>query len=602
MLLVPFLIFTSCMEDKSAYLPQDKEDVKVDEVDPDEGGGEEPENPVDGELIPGVHQWKVTVNGVERRFKYFMPVSINTAKPISLIVSLHSGYELSENAEELPDPLEGITSANNINQLAIKENCIVVFPVGTQGKLTFDEEEKDYICWSKDQYQENIPYIDALVEYMKRCTPTIDPNRIYATGFGDGAVFSSVLGIHRSNVFAAIAPFAQIRDLKEETFIPSRAIPARFFFAEADEDLKHTDALDRATVWAEKIGGSFPQYMKMSETPLEISDYNKKVDMRTFNGARSDIEIYTVKEEKDVSEKYLLPYAWEFFKSHTLDKPEALFVTIQDSSFVIEKNQTISVPFNYTQGATIDIDYPQDWNITISDKVIHIVGPDFYDPNIENVDGDIILTVTRGGKSVSTKIGYKLVAPLPYFTVGEIYYSDDFKPAGVVAWVNSKNRGEAKIVSLTGPGAYDTSWFGGNSEEQFLGKTFSTPDMNDGKGNTNAMVERNKGIQSPNTASTSAYMWANEYEKNGVKDWYLPAIEEYADFASKLDRINAKIVEFGGRAISGSIYSSTVTIPKENNKWFYYYNFATKQIEYKETTDTEYFGFISVRAMKKVTK
>lgn len=600
MLLVPFLIFTSCMEDESAYLPQDKENVKVDEVEPGGDGGEEPENPVDGELIPGVHQWKVTVNGVERRFKYFMPVSINTAKPISLIVYLHSENKLSENAEEIPDPIEKISSSDFINQLAIKENCIVIFPVGTQAKLTVDKKEDEYICWAKDQYQDNVPYIDALVEYMKRCTPAIDPNRIYATGYNDGAVFSCVLGIHRSNVFAAIAPFTGIRDLKEETFIPSRAIPARFFFGEADTNLKHDDALAHATQWGQKIGGSFPRYMKTSETPLEISDYNKKVDMRTFNGARSDIEIYTVKEEKSVSSKYLLPYAWEFFKNHTLDKPEALFVTAQDSSFRVEKDQQIEIPFNFTQGATLAIDYPRDWNITISDNTLHIVGPDFY--NTENVDGDILISATRASKTVSVKIKYELVAPRPYFTVGEIYYGEGFKPAGIVAWVNPRNKGEAKIVSLTGPGAYDSSYYSGNSEGQFLGATFSTPDMNDGEGNTNAMFEKNKTIQSPNTSSTSAYVWAKEYALNGVKDWYLPAINEYADIVSKLDRINAKIVELGGRAISGSIYSSTVTIPEKDTKWFYYYNFATQKIEYKEAIGTEYFGFAVIRAMKIVRK
>lgn len=600
MLLVPFLIFTSCVEDESAYLPQDKENVKVDDIKPGDGGGEEPENPVDGELIPGVHQWKVTVNGVERKFKYFMPVSISTSKSISLIIDLHSEYKLSENAEEIPDPLENISSSNFINQLAIKENCIVVFPVGTQAKLTIDKKEEDYICWAKDQYQDNIPYIDALVEYMKRCTPAIDPNRIYATGYSDGAVFSCVLGIHRSNVFAAIAPFLGIRDLNEETFIPSRAIPARFFFGEADTELKHDDAIARATVWGQEIGGSFPRYMKTSDTPLEISEYNKKVDMRTFNGAKSDIEIYSVKEEKSVSSKYLLPYAWEFFKSHTLDKSEILFVTAQDSAFRIEKNQKIDLSFNYTQGATLNIDKPEDWDITISDNALHIVGPDFYDT--ENVDGDIVISATRGGKTVSLKIKYELVAPKPYFTIGEIYYSDDFKPAGVVAWVNPKNKGEAKIVSLTGPGGYDSNYFSGSSENQFLGATFSTPDRKDGAKNTNMMYEKNKTLESPNTISTAGFVWAKEYELNGVNDWYLPAIDECIDIAPKLDRVNAKIVELGGRAITGQIYSSTVTIQGPDVKRYYIYDFATKKEITKDLTGTEYTAFVYFRAMKMVRK
>ena len=50
-----------------------------------------------------------------------MPVSIDRTKPISLILTFCGSYGTGV------DPLEGVSLNNPLNQLAIKENCIVVF-------------------------------------------------------------------------------------------------------------------------------------------------------------------------------------------------------------------------------------------------------------------------------------------------------------------------------------------------------------------------------------------------------------------------------------------------------------------------------------------
>lgn len=97
------------MDDNSSYEAQEKEKVDVEGVTP--GGGEE-EPPVDGELTPGVNLVKLNITEpdgqvVERRFKYFMPSTLVTSKPISLIFEFHGSYEFKK--DELPsDPLEGL--------------------------------------------------------------------------------------------------------------------------------------------------------------------------------------------------------------------------------------------------------------------------------------------------------------------------------------------------------------------------------------------------------------------------------------------------------------------------------------------------------------
>ena len=77
--------------DTSAYLPQDKEQVNVDEITGIDTTATDTVLP-EGELVPGMHLVKLNVMQggelVERRFKYYMPVTLNPAKPISLIFGI----------------------------------------------------------------------------------------------------------------------------------------------------------------------------------------------------------------------------------------------------------------------------------------------------------------------------------------------------------------------------------------------------------------------------------------------------------------------------------------------------------------------------------
>lgn len=74
-LLLPLLGLISCLEDTSAYLPQQKEDVAVDSVKNEQGKDEEDTDSLpEGKLVPGIHLVKLQVKQpdgqkVERRFK-----------------------------------------------------------------------------------------------------------------------------------------------------------------------------------------------------------------------------------------------------------------------------------------------------------------------------------------------------------------------------------------------------------------------------------------------------------------------------------------------------------------------------------------------------
>lgn len=145
LLLIPFLVLFSCMEDESEYSSQEKENVQVDQVTVDTTDTDE-ELP-EGQLVPGLHLVKLKVlqgqDSVERQFKYYMPVSTDASKPISLLFEFHGSYEF-EAGEEVPNPISGISETHVLNQKAIKENYIICYPAGWP---EFQQDSSGAVNW-----------------------------------------------------------------------------------------------------------------------------------------------------------------------------------------------------------------------------------------------------------------------------------------------------------------------------------------------------------------------------------------------------------------------------------------------------------------------
>lgn len=591
LLLIPFLFLYSCVEDTSAYDPQQKEDVKVDEIQNEEDPGDE-ELP-EGELVPGIHLVKLTVpqpdgSTAERQFKYFMPVSTDASKPISLIFEFHSSSDFK--AGEAPAiPWQKLTSSNAFAQNAIKENCVVCYPIGSVEKK---EDGSGATNWEKSE--KHLPFIDAIIEYFKGCTPTIDANRIFATGHDAGAAFCFVLALERPEVFAAIVPRAGQISLENHTGMPSRIVPLRVFVGEKDkEDMgKYQTVMDNVTNWVEKIGGYFASDAVISMDSVEIEDY-KKLDFRIWSGGSTDMQIITVKdEEHSISENYCMPYIWEFMAAHTLELANSLYINVSQKEIDVQCGEPLTIPISYTQGAYAElVNAPKGWNAQLTETELSLTGPKDFFANIDR-NGELTIKVTKDGESATNTIAYKLQAPKNYFEVGDIYYNDDFEPVGVVCWVNPANIKEAKIINMEElPGDYENGKVG-----DF--KDVIADSYDDGESNSTICVEYNQTNNLGLTASTSSIIWAAEYTYKDVSDWYLPAINEWKTIYKNRNIINKAMAEIKGRSIrtSGNYDTSTITAVGDE-RHYYYVNFKTGE----ENGSTKQ-SYNYARAVKKVTK
>ena len=600
LLLIPFLVLFSCMEDESEYSSQEKENVQVDQVTVDTTDTDE-ELP-EGQLVPGLHLVKLKVlqgqDSVERQFKYYMPVSTDASKPISLLFEFHGSYEF-EAGEEVPNPISGISETHVLNQKAIKENYIICYPAGWP---EFQQDSSGAVNWAGENYTRSLPFIDAMLKYFTQDNePQVDPNRIYSTGQSSGAILSFSLALHRPEQFAAITPRAG-QSASTDPF-PSRAVPVRVFAGEKDQTVVHSAVITNMTKWAEEIGGYFAADMQMDSTVFE--DY-ADVTIRYWHGGKADYEIYSLAGiDHNISVSSCADAMFEFQKNHTLDNAATpLFITTSIKEINAQCGETISFKISYTEGATLGMtNTPKGWDVQLQGNEVILKAPADYFGDIDR-KGNITFTVTQGTQApVSCEVSYNLNSPKTYFEVGDIYYNENFDPIGVVVWVNQSNIREAKIISPQTPGQYGSILFCGNGEG--LGLDFQTPDRKNGYQNTQDMLVRNNTFAEPYTADNAAFVWASEYSVAGEKGWYLPAIEELAAANSNLTLINEALTSIGGQALDGNVYSSTTQVENgAQKKTFYYYNFKTGAEETKLPYDnnSEYLGYIVVRAMKTVTK
>jgi polyhydroxybutyrate depolymerase len=157
------------------------------------------------EEIPRGHQkLSLEVGGRTREAILFLPNSYDKAKPIPLVIALHGMGGSALNA----------LKETEWSVKAAKENFIVVYPEGTRpdgkkppslGRNPQAWNDGSGRFYAGEQKIDDVEFIRALIAKL-RVEYTIDPKRIYVTGFSNGASMTSRLGAELSDQIAAIAP------------------------------------------------------------------------------------------------------------------------------------------------------------------------------------------------------------------------------------------------------------------------------------------------------------------------------------------------------------------------------------------------------------
>lgn len=602
MLLLPLMALCySCVDDSSAYEAQQKEEVDIDDFrKPGEGGDETPEP---GVLIPGIYEVKLNVeqpdgSTAQRRFKYYMPSTLVDSEPISLVFQFHGDVEYK--AEHEPgDPNASLSASHSINQLAAKNNWITCFPISSRAD---NEDGSGKLDWTNTENE--LAFMDAIIDWFLASTPTIDADRIHGMGAEAGGSFLFQLALDRSDRFASIVPYSSTYKIPDDADIPERAVPVMMLVANKDT----TDVKANMNVWAEKDAGYFESNRVLTTNVYEedLKGY-ATLNTYTWRGAKADIDLYVLKTDVtdgQLNISRLTTYIAEFINAHPMDaSAKAMYITAGIQNIEAAFNDHFEIPISYTVGATVElIGAPASWNPVLGDGILTLTAPADFSGDIV-VKGEFYLKatlkdeVTGTTAAASTTIKFELKRPLDYFNVGDVYRNDAGEPVGVIVWVNPHNQSEGKIINLNRLDGYYQDYSYGN-----LGKDFESPDKFDGEGNTAAMVARNATLSTPYTDwDAVAFLLAHDYSDKGVTGWYLPAVDELAAIYPNLEIIQERLGELKVDLLSTSqrYYSSTSEIDETIKK--VYYCVIGTGVTGSVNEDDILRGYIYARAFKKVT-
>ena len=179
--------------------------------------------------VPG---WK------DRDYDLSLPASFRCGTPVPLLVVLHGGGGNKDNMRRLVCPGGDLASAACLDRVALAAGMAVVFPNGSDapgvrllvrgGIRTWNAGggQGDTVCVSGDACKrgvDDIAYVRALLADVGRRI-AVDPKRVYATGFSNGAALAHRLACDAADLFAAVAPVSGENQAALAGCAPSRPV------------------------------------------------------------------------------------------------------------------------------------------------------------------------------------------------------------------------------------------------------------------------------------------------------------------------------------------------------------------------------------------
>jgi polyhydroxybutyrate depolymerase len=210
-----------------------------------------------------------TVDGEKREALVFAPAPTTSAikHPVVFVFHGHGGN------------MQGFSQKAHLQ--TIWKEAIVVYPQGLKGRpmpadpqglrpgWEFEANQTDGNVGNKD-----LDFFDAMLATMKQKF-SVDDQRVYSTGFSNGAIFSYLLWAERSKVIAAIAACAGVL-WDSEHLTQSRALLAAggkadttLPFDKQQQTIELGRTADNATGPGQSCGQICTLYLSTSQTPVK---------------------------------------------------------------------------------------------------------------------------------------------------------------------------------------------------------------------------------------------------------------------------------------------------------------------------------------------
>lgn len=150
-------------------------------------------------LAPLDEERTLTVGDLERSYHLHLPPGLSSDQPVPLVFVFH-GFQMSASL---------IRTQSGMDQVANANVFIVVYPNGSGPSNSLSWNASGCCAYALENNVDDQAFIRQIIADVEAITP-VDPDRVYAAGFSNGALLSFRLACEMSDVFAAVAPVAGV--------------------------------------------------------------------------------------------------------------------------------------------------------------------------------------------------------------------------------------------------------------------------------------------------------------------------------------------------------------------------------------------------------
>lgn len=273
---------------------------------------------------PGDSTRSISYGGVERTYLLHVPGAYDGTRPVPLVLALHGiGLDASEMAR-----ISGLSAQ------ADASGFVVAYPNGTGLQKSWNG---GHCCGEAAKNNvDDVGFVRALIDELATLL-SIDPARVYVTGFSNGAIMAYRLACQLSDRVAAVAPVSatQIRE-DQQACQPGRSVSVIHFHGTADRLNPYnggTTAAGFQFVPVEEAMGFWAGRNECPGQPKRSEAGKVRHEVLGPCSQNSTVELYTITDGEHAwpggeavnpqvgeptHEISATPLMWEFFAAHPM--------------------------------------------------------------------------------------------------------------------------------------------------------------------------------------------------------------------------------------------------------------------------------------------